>query len=268
MRGVWWAVWRRERQVWRGFRLSLLINLIGLGLSLLPFFYIGNLFGPRLPEALQAAGMKGGYFPYVLVGLAFAHFLRSGLAAMSLQLQTEQAQGTLETLVASPAPLALILSATAMALFVADCGFALTYLVVGAWLGAPITVSLAGVAGAILTALAAGVLFAGWGLTAAGILLVLRRGNPLLYLGVMAFEVFGGVYCPVAMLGEPWATLGRWLPFSHVIGLARASLGLGPWGWGDVANVGIWAVISVAIGLRSLHLGVEWARDLGRLQTR
>jgi ABC-2 type transport system permease protein len=268
MRRVWWAVWRRERQVWGGFRLSLLINLAGLALSILPFFYIGSLFGARLPAAMQAEGLKGGYFPYVLVGLAFAHFLRSGLAAMALQLQTEQHQGTLEMLVASPTPLPVVLSATAAVLFVADCGFAVAYLLVGAWLGAPIHASLAGGLGLGLTALAAGALFGGWGMAAAGILLVVRRGNPLLWLGAMAFEVFGGVYCPIALLGEPWATIGRWLPFSHVMALARASLGLGPWHVADVANLGIWSAVSLAGGLLVLRMGVEWARDLGRLQTR
>ncbi|MBC7544489.1 MAG: ABC transporter permease [Candidatus Sericytochromatia bacterium] len=268
MSRVWWAVWRRERQVWSGFRLSLLINLAGLALSVLPFFYIGSLFGARLPAALQAEGLKGGYFAYVLVGLAFSHFLRSGLAAMAVQLQTEQNQGTLETLVASPTPLPVILSATAAALFVADCGFALTYLLVGAWLGAPMQAGLAGAAALGLTALAAGILFSGWGMAAAGILLVVRRGNPLLWLGAMAFEVFGGVYCPIALLGEPWATVGRWLPFSHVIALARASLGLGPWGIWDVISVGVWAVVSLVGGLLVLRLGVERARDMGRLQTR
>jgi ABC-2 type transport system permease protein len=265
---VWHAVWRREWQVWQGYRLSLLINLGGLALSVLPFFYIGRLFGSQLPEALTAAGVQGGYFPFVLVGLAFAHFLRSGLAAMTLQLQQEQTQGTLEMLVASPTPLALVLSATAAALFVADCGFAAVYLLVGAWLGAPLLPGLLGLLGLLGTALAAGLLFAGWGLAAAGILLVVRRGNPLLWLGAMAFEVFGGVYCPVVLLGEPWATLGRWLPFSHVVTLARASLGLAVWSWTDVGNVAVWIVGSLAGGLWVLQRGIDGARSLGRLHQR
>lgn len=265
---VWTAVWRREWRAWQGYRLSLLINLAGLALSLLPFFYIGRLFGPQLPDALTAAGVQGGYFPFVLVGLAFAHFLRSGLAAMTLHLQQEQTQGTLEMLVASPTPLAAVLSATAAALFVADCGFAGLYLLLGAWMGAPLHLTPLGLVGLLGTALAAGLLFAGWGLAAAGILLVLRRGNPLLWLGAMAFEVFGGVYCPIALLGEPWATLGHWLPFSHVVTLARASLGLSAWAWSDVGNVGIWVAASVVAGLGVLRWGLDVARTLGRLHQR
>jgi ABC-2 type transport system permease protein len=265
---VWLAVWRREWQVWQGYRLSLLINLTGLALSVLPFFYIGRLFGPQLPEALSAAGVQGGYFPFVLVGLAFAHFLRSGLAAMALQLQQEQQQGTLEMLVASPTPLAIVLSATSVALFLADCGFAAVYLIVGAWLGAPFALGSFGLLGLLGSALAAGLLFAGWGLAAAGILLVVRRGNPLLWLGAMAFEVFGGVYCPVALLGEPWATLGRWLPFSHVVSLARASLGLASWSWLDVGNVVVWAIGSLVAGLWVLQWGIDTARRMGRLHQR
>jgi ABC-2 type transport system permease protein len=262
---VWTAVWRREWQVWQGYRLSLLINLTGLALSVLPFFYIGRLFGPQLPEALATAGVEGGYFPFVLVGLAFAHFLRSGLAAMAMQLSQEQAQGTLEMLVASPTPLATVLAAAAAALFVADCGFAAVYLLVGAWLGAPLLPGLLGLVGLLGTALAAGLLFAGWGFAAAGLLLVLRRGNPLLWLGAMAFEVFGGVYCPVALLGEPWATLGWFLPFSHVVTLARASVGLAAWSMADVGHVGLWTVVSLAGGLVVLRWGVDTARDMGRL---
>ncbi len=42
----------------------------------------------------------------------------------------------------------------------------------------------------------------------------------------------------------------------------------GAWSWGDVGNVAVWAVGSVAGGLWLLSRGVDVARTLGRLHQR
>ena len=71
---------RRDFLIETSYKSAFLMNLAGMFVSVLTFFFIAKLFGKAAAPYLQEYG--GDYFPFVLIGIGFSTFLGVGLVTV------------------------------------------------------------------------------------------------------------------------------------------------------------------------------------------
>lgn len=174
--GVWraFAIARRDLLVELSYHFRLGLYLVGAFVSAFLAFYVSKLVGD--PESL--ARYEGGYFDYVVIGLALTSYAALGVAAFTGQISREQAAGTLEVLLSGPTRLVTLLAGGLLV------PLALSTLEVAMLVG--VGVGLVGVGlsvSGILLALPVVVLtvanFCALGIASAAVILLAKRGDPV-----------------------------------------------------------------------------------------
>jgi ABC-2 type transport system permease protein len=235
------------------YRGMLLIDVLGVGSSLILFYSIGKLVGGS-PAALRPYG--GEYFPFALIGLAVSGYFSISLIAFSSRLRQAQTTGTLEAMFVTRTPPAaiLILSGTwdfllATIRLVVFIGVGMLALGVEFQLNA-LTV--------VLVAMLSLASFIALGLIAAALILVIKRGDSIAMLGNIVATVFGGVLFPVALLPDWVRPVSYLVPLSYALdGLRRGTLvGAAP---GNVTHSLVGLSISVLVLVPLAWGAVIWA---------
>lgn len=259
------AFLRRDVQTQLSYRLSTLLQLLGIIFSVTAFYFVARVFGPAASPYLAEYG--GNYFAFVLVGIAFAAYQSVGLFSFSEAIRAGQTQGTLEALLVTPTRLETILGASALWSFALATLQVLAYLLVGALLfGAPL--GQANLATALCTLLLSLLAFSGLGILSASVILVTKRGDPVNFLFASLSTLLSGVYYPVGVLPgwlQPVSTL---LPLTHALKAMRLALleGAGlaqvaP----DLALLALFSLLVLPSGVFAFRWALRRARQEGSL---
>ncbi|MDH3753182.1 MAG: ABC transporter permease, partial [Acidimicrobiia bacterium] len=168
------AIARRDLAIELSYQLRLIIRYLSVGALAVLVFYASDLV--QDPEELE--GFAGGYYEFVIVGLAVTAFADLGLSSFTRRMSEEQAQGTLEALLATPTRpgtlltggflVPLLLTAVEVALLV---GFGIGV----AGVGIPVGGLLISLPLFILTIIS----FCTLGIISAALIIVAKRGDPL-----------------------------------------------------------------------------------------
>lgn len=242
---------------WRGS--SIFFNLV-------TFYFLGHLVAGPTAGYLAAYG-PGGYFPFVLMGLALASFQGVALTSISTAIQYGMYTGTLEAMLVTPTSLSTIIFASVLYQFVSALFSLLFYiafgvLLFGVSLGKANLLSAAVMLGlTILAHLPIGIL-------SAGFLLVFKKGNPLTTLVGSLSSLLGGVFFPLAVLPGWLRSVSFFLPFTHALeGLRQAVLNgrTLPELSTQVAVLGAFIVILLPLSLAVFSYTVRQAKRLGTL---
>jgi ABC-2 type transport system permease protein len=218
------AFLRRDWQIERSYRAAFVFRLTTALASLATFFFIDRLIPLGTAQALSAYG--GRYFPFVLVGLAFARYMGAGLSSIGGALRSEQVEGTLEHLLMMPIrPVQLVLGCLAWDLVVATLEV-LTYLALGglcfgAWL------TQANSFAAVVMVLLTIVSLSGLGIIAACGVLYFREADPVNWALQGLMKLLSGVIFPVAVMPPGLQALAQLLPLTHALEGLRQTLLLG-----------------------------------------
>jgi ABC-2 type transport system permease protein len=260
-----WAFIRRDVQTQLSYRLSSLLQVLGILFSVAAFFFVARVFGTAASPYL--AEYDGNYFAFVLVGIAFAAYQSVGLYAFSEAIRSGQTQGTLEAMLVTPTRLETILGASALWSFVLASFQVLGYLLVGALLfGAPL--GQANVGTALLVLFVAILAFSGLGILSASVILVTKRGDPVNLLFASLSSLLSGVYYPVAVLPAWLQALSNLLPLTHALQAMRLALLEGA-GVVQVAPnlvmLGLFAAIVLPGGIVAFRWALRKARAEGSL---
>lgn len=253
------AVLRRDLSLALSYRLDFLLRAGSTFFSVVLWYFFAAYLTPK-------AGLPGGadYFGYVVVGTSLLGFLQVALHGFARRLREDQVTGTLEMLLASPAPpFVLLLGSCLWELLLQAAQAALGFAFAAALgarfhLGSPVGLLLA----ALLTLLCFGAL----GLIAASLLLVFQRGEPVTPFVGALFAMMGGVFFPVAVLPAPLETLSRLIPLPYATGALRALLLEGAdlaAVRGDLAALALFAALLVPAAALSFRLCLRLARRYG-----
>lgn len=207
---------RRDLQKAWSYKLALVTQLVGRASTLFVFFFLGRAVGQL--ESLAAFG--GDYFSFAVIGLALQEPAYAALASPSSKLRAAQLDGTLERLFSTsthPRTVTLlgalgpVLSATMRGMFI---------LLGGVLLGAEIVFSVeAFLPVALLIAATLSL-----GLIAAGVTLVVKRGEPISASVHVINGLLAGVLYPVSVLPTWLQTIADWVPLTHALALLRSAI--------------------------------------------
>ena len=254
----------------RGFRLasSYRLNFVGTylgGILLVVFFAVlQKLMGQR-PAAV--AGYGGDYFTFLLIGGIFARYLSFGMRHFGRELEQELVAGTLEPMLVTRTPPALVLLGAS--LWVAIEGLillAVQFLIGAIFFKADF--SLANWPAAFVIGLLSFVALSFWGVMAAAFVVVFKRADPLSWLVDVTIFLLAGVYFPITLL-PVWLKIPAYLlPLGYSLEALRLALMLGkPLSelWGHVGILLLFNAILIPLGMFSFRQALIHVKRAGSL---
>ena len=249
----------------RTYKTAVGLGLLSSAIGLVQFVLLGRF--------LQQGGTFPGLEPYggdvlgfLLSGSVFTAFVAVCLSSFSSFLQTEQQNGTLEAVLATPVSLGRLMAfATLTSLLGATAGSALMLLGFGAMFDVAFAVDIPGLL-LVLTLLVMTLL--GFGAAGCGVLLVAKRGDPVTWLVTMLTTLLSGVLYPVSVLPGWLQTVSGVLPTTAALDGLRRSMLTGA-GVADVLPaakvLAVWTVVALPLGVYMLGRGLRRAKQEGTL---
>jgi ABC-2 type transport system permease protein len=254
----------RDFKTARSYKISFVMSVVSLTMSLITFRFISKLVG----DSVALAGI-GNYFGFVVVGMAMSQLLEGSLTSPSGAVRQEQVQGTLEVLATTPMrPAAMAAGWLAYPLI-----NALLTAVLMLSIAAPLGLQLgphANLAGACLVFVASALAFAGLGILGAAVVLVIQQAATVTKWITAGLSLISGVFFPLSLFPGWVATLSNLSPLTHSLRGVRAALlqGAGlsallP----DLLALIAFAIVLLPISIGTLSLALRRARRTGSIAT-
>ena len=262
---ILWAFLRRDLLNELSYKLSFLLQLLGIFPVVLMFFFLSRLVGSTISGPLQPYG--GSYFPFVLIGIAVQNYLTLSLSKFSGNLRESQLSGTLEAVLATPVSLPSFLIGSTVYSFVFNALRIFIYLAIGAlllhadfnWSRLPAAL------GVISLTIAA---FSSLGIFSAGFIMLFKRGDPVNWGFNVISWLLGGVYYPVSILPLWLQKVASIIPMTHSLEALRLIL-LTEKGfshiWNHLLVLGLWGAIGLPVSLFCFRYALNRARMQGTL---
>jgi len=217
-----------------------------------------------LARFVDRAALRGAEpFSFLLVGLAVNAYMSAWLVCFTEAIRSGQTTGTLKLVFASPTsgPRFILFSALYPSTRAAiEAGI---YLLGGMALGA--SLEHANLAAACVIFVLASVAFATIGVASAAFALVLKRGDPVLWLVASLSWMLGGVLCPIELLPAGLQQIARLLPITHAVSGARLALLDGGSIAGPAAPLALFALIGLPVSVAMFGAALRHARAAGSL---
>jgi ABC-2 type transport system permease protein len=262
-----WAVFVANLRIFLSYKTWVATETITTLASIIMYYFVGFLVEP---DKLAVAGYGGSYIGFALIGVASTNYLWMCINRLSHSMSHEIREGTFETVISSPINLRSYVIGIAIRGFLVSCYFMLGAFLLGVYvLGAPLVLNPLTVTSAVILVLLLITSHLGIGITAAGVIMVFKKGDPLTFLFTGLTELFGGVLFPLYLLkdyGFLW-TFAWVLPYTHALDALRKVLLLGE----DIfsASVSFKVMILLGYSVVLLPLGLyffRWGYDRIRME--
>jgi len=222
-----WAFIRRDLLIESSYRSAFVLQFSGVFVSVGIWFFLSDMIHGMAPNM---RGVEGGeYFPFILVGIAFYHYLTVALTSFASRVRNEQLTGTLEAMLVSPTRTPTLILASSLWDFVFTSFRVVVYLAVGVGVsylaGRPIAIHLGGILpSAVILALTI-LSFCGIGIIVASGVIYLKKGESINSFVLSASALVGGVFYPTEGMPAWLQSFSAFLPITYALrGIRRALL--------------------------------------------
>lgn len=258
------AFLKRDLLIEVSYRTSFVMQFFGIAFTVLVWYFIaGVVSAPRTTPGLEGVD----YFAYVLLGIAFYHYLSSAMMSFAGKIRGEQTTGTLEAMLVTTTPAGTIVLGSSLWDFLLTSLKVVVYLLVGR-LFFGVVIRLDSLLPSLLILGLTILAFSGIGILSAALVLYLKRGDPITYLVASASALLGNVFYPSEDMWPALRSLSRFLPITYALhGLRRALLkgsrfsDLLP----DIQALLLFVVILLPLGILAFRVAVRKARQEGSL---
>jgi ABC-2 type transport system permease protein len=194
------------------YRLSFIMQVFGILVSVLTFYFLARLFGQAVVPYLKPYG--GDYFSFVIIGVAFSNYQEVAMNSLSRSIRDAQMTGTLEALLVTQTEIPTIILSSSLYSFIFTSLRVFAYLLLGS-LFFGMDISHANFFSAVIIFILTIVSLSSFGIISASFVMVFKRGDPITWLLVSISWFLGGVYYPISVL-PPWLLrLSYLLPITH-----------------------------------------------------
>ena len=203
-----WGFLEKDIRLEASYRMHFALQFFGIFFSVMTFFFVGKLVPGEF-----VAEFGGDYFSFALVGVAFTSFLSLGMNSFSGVIRGMQLSGTLEAMLTAPTKITTILIGSSLWAYIFTCINVGIYFLIGIFIfGMKLNVELLP---ALLIFILTVVCFSSIGIISAGIILVLKKGNPFNFLVSNLFGLLGGMLYPITVMPEWLQALAAFLPITY-----------------------------------------------------
>jgi len=216
-----WAFIKKDFISATSYKLSFLMELLGIFFSVAAFYFLSKLFGQQFIPHLRPYG--GNYFAFVIIGVAFFDYLNIALRSLAGTIRGAQVLGTFEALLATQTEVPTIIFSSSLYNFIWTTVRVVAYLAVGV-VAFDLDISAANYSAALVILVMTVVAFSSLGIISASFIMVLKRGDPINWLLVNLSGLLGGLYYPVSVLPGWLQKLAYLLPVTYALEGMRLAL--------------------------------------------
>ncbi len=260
-----WAFIKKDFQNVASYKMLLFINVFGIFVSIIGYYFINKLFGQKMVPELTEFGVD--YFSYVLLGMAFYGYIGTGLGSFVNQIQNEQRQGTLEAVMLTPTRVSTFLFSMALWNLIIASVDALIYLLLGIFFF-KLYFSHINILSSLVILLLTVLSFSGLGILSACFIIVYKRGNPVGWVINSIEGLIGGVYFPITILPGWLQIVARFFPITYAIRAIELAVWQGyPVGqlWREISMLVLFSLLLLPISLVLFRNSLNKARKDGSL---
>jgi len=254
------ACFVRDLLVDTSYKVSVALDLIDVLIGVAAFYYLSRVLGNQRPAGYDAFG-------FILIGVAANSAMNTALACFGQTVKMDQQAGTLKPILVTPVSPGMMVACSSVYPLVRSVASGCAYLAAGAVIFEPSWRPASPFAAAAVLAAAIGA-FAAVGLLSAAFTLVVKRGDPFLWLFGALSWLLGGVFFPVETLPLPLQRAAHLLPITYALDGLRATL-LGGAGISAVARpltvLSAMAVVGLPISIWLVCVATAWGKRRGTL---
>ncbi len=216
-----WAFFERDRIETLSYKSQVLMDAAVIFAKCLVFFYLSKLIGSE--GILKLLHTSTDYFGYVLAGIALTGFQAAALESFAKAVYREQGAGTLEAILISPTSIETVILSNLFWTSVFVSLRLVFYFAVGIIFFRLRLPAMNGFSAALTLLLSLSSL-SGIGMISAGLILLLKRPDPLGRALNGLSQLLAGVYFPVSLLPAWLQGFAAFLPLTYALQAMRKAL--------------------------------------------
>jgi ABC-2 type transport system permease protein len=250
----------------KSYRLSLVMQMVGMLMTVVPIYFIANALQPTMAGAIATEADE--YFAFMLVGMMALMFTTGASTILQGTISGGISTGYFESLLMTRTAVPWLLTGLTSYGFILTVVRAIIMITAGWLLGAHIAWGQAVPAALIVIGLF--VVHWGIGLVAAALVIAFRTAGPLTNIVATLSIFFGGVYYPVSAIPSWLKNVAAATPLAYGLRALRRVLLQGE----DLAAVAsdlsmlvAMGVITLIVGAWAMKVSLGYARRAGTLST-
>lgn len=222
---------KRDFCIESGYQIAFLMGLVESIILLVIFHFIGRLVTPKVSTSLSKYG--GNYFPFALVGVAFARYFDLMLRMFSESIRQAQVTGCLEAMLCSQTGCVPIVLMSSLYSLISG-GLQLFLILLGGVLLFGVDLSHMNIPATILVLFVSVAIFVAFGVLSASAIVWLKKGDPITWILGGFGSILGGAYFPIDVMPSWMQKVSFLVPITYSLDALRLAMLKG----GSIASVG------------------------------
>lgn len=212
---------RRDFSIESGYQAAFVMGLVESLMLLVILHFVGRLVSPSASGSLSRSGLH--YFPFALVGVAFARYFDLMLRMFSESIRTAQVTGCLEAMLCSQTGSVTIVILSSLYSLISG-GLQLLLILLGGVFLFGVNLGQMNVPATLLVLLVSVAIFVAFGVLSAAAIVWLKKGDPITWiLGGMG-SILGGAYFPIDVMPSWMQKLSFLIPVTYSLDALRLTM--------------------------------------------
>jgi len=216
-----WAFLKRDFRIESGYKASFLMRLTESMMLLVFFYFLGGLINSHSSGMLDRYG--SGYFPFAMIGLAFARYFDLTLRMFSESIRLAQVTGCLEAMLSSQTNCVTVVLFSSLYGLISGAVQLCLILLAGAFVFG-VDLSQMNVAATLLVVFLSITIFVAFGVLSAAAIVFLKKGDPITWILGGFGSIIGGAYFPIDVMPAPLRTLSMLIPIRYSLDALRLTM--------------------------------------------
>ncbi len=212
---------RRDFRIESGYQAAFIMGLVESIMLLVILHFVGQLVPAHASASLSKYGR--GYFPFALIGVAFARFFDLMLRMFSDSIRTAQVTGCLEAMLSSQTgPITVVMMSSFYCLF--SGALQLVMILAGGVVLFGVDLRSMNVPATVLVMLFSIAIFMAFGVLSASAIVWLKKGDPITWVLGGLGSILGGAYFPIDVMPGWMQKLSYVIPIRYSLDALRATM--------------------------------------------
>jgi len=251
---------KRDFIIETSYKLNFILTFLNSSFPVISFFFVSKLVQPGTMNFLDK--YNGGYFSFVLIGIAFTRFFQLAVDTFSDNIKRAQMAGCLEAILSSQTKSEIVVLFSSFYSFI-SAGVQLIFIfTIGtAFLG--FSFGSINILSTIIVLFPALIIFISIGILSASGTIIFKQGEPIGWLFGALSAVISGAVFPISVMPHWLQLVSKIFPTTYVLEALRLSVLANA----SVSSIGskVWVLLCIAAVLFPLSLRVfKWAVEKGK----
>lgn len=216
-----WAFIKRDYRIESGYKTNFLMRAVESMMLLVFFYFLGGLINSQDSGMLSRYGSH--YFPFAMIGLAFARYFDLTLRMFSESIRLAQVTGCLEAMLSSQTSGVTVVLLSSLYGLISGAVQLAVILVAGVFLFG-VDLSQMNLGATLLIILLSITIFVAFGVLSAAAIIWLKKGDPITWVLGGLGSIIGGAYFPIDVMPAPLQKLSLLIPIRYSLEALRLTM--------------------------------------------